>query len=799
MQSADANERVDVDPVLGDRVDALATWVTDIDGRLRAAELATGDEKTAKELRKAIEALSKHDPKLEKRVTDRVDVLGDRLATLASTVSTTAATLAGKDGEIAGLRRELEEVEKRIEGVVRDLGRGVDPKEINKLRSAVETLSAQRPARAPDSRIEALNGKVLFLTERVDTLATTVATTASGLAGREGDMAALRHRLDEATAAIASMTKELRRLERDESLPARLEELQAAVARTGQGLAAREQETAALRERIDEAYSRVGTAVSDLQQSLGGLSAQVTALETLPQATAAAIDGRTAELNERIDGLGGRLEAVANEVGAALRGLADRDSELATLHGEVETTRTHVDGIVSELRAALAALPEPGAVDAKLEARLAGLTGAVTVVTSRLEEIERGSAERIEAATARANEVGVDLEQLAARLDAVECEREAAAAQLVRADEVWIQERDWVRRQLERLAAAHAEGTQAADGVGPVLVELTARLDGLEAGRDAVSSEVARVSQTLEAERAALHARLETLAAASAAAAPAGEPDRLLTDLAARLEELEGRGAAVASELVRATTFWAEEIGALGTRLDQVAATAADAAPREDGEPTALVAALTARLEAMESDRDALAAEVGRVSASWVSGGGALSSRLDEVSGQLAQVESVSRSAAAAATAAASASAARPQDDAVAELRTLVDGLRARVASGEQELAALAGSRDLGTQLDELHRRVESVERWNPTLAAPGDSGVSGDGRFRLELRALELRMEHAEAAARENREAVLVQLERLASRVEWRLQRLEGALEPEVEEESAGAQVVPIRGGADL
>ena len=75
--------------VLAERVDALATWLSEIETRLRAAEVATGDEKTAKELRRAIQALSKHDPKLEERVGNRVDVLADRLATLASTVSTT--------------------------------------------------------------------------------------------------------------------------------------------------------------------------------------------------------------------------------------------------------------------------------------------------------------------------------------------------------------------------------------------------------------------------------------------------------------------------------------------------------------------------------------------------------------------------------------------------------------------------------------------------------------------------------------------------------------------------------------
>ncbi len=143
----------------------------------------------------------------------------------------------------------------------------------------------------------------------------------------------------------------------------------------------------------------------------------------------------------------------------------------------------------------------------------------------------------------------------------------------------------------------------------------------------------------------------------------------------------------------------------------------------------------------------------------------------------------------------------------MAQLRAYVDGLRLRVVSGEKELAALAGVRDAGARLDELARRLEAVELAGPiTIIPDSDVPLTGDGRFRLELRAVELRMEHAEAAARENREAVLTQLERLASRVEWRLQRLESAQEgytepvetPVESPVESGAQIVPIRGGAD-
>ena len=117
-----------------------------------------------------------------------------------------------------------------------------------------------------------------------------------------------------------------------------------------------------------------------------------------------------------------------------------------------------------------------------------------------------------------------------------------------------------------------------------------------------------------------------------------------------------------------------------------------------------------------------------------------------------------------------------------------------RLASSEQELATLVGTRDTTTRLDELTRRLESLERAPVVVAGRGDSAaLPGDGRFRLELRALELRMEHAEAAARENREAVLVQLERLAARIEWRFKRLEEEYESR-QPQAVGGQVVPLR-----
>ena len=783
-----------LDQGLAERVDSLATWLNEIEARLSATELATGDERTAKELRKALEALAKHDPKLEKRVTDHVAVLADRLETLASTISQTAAALAAKDGEIRGLRRELEGAERKIEALGGDSGRGVDAREIARLRAMIDAVAAQRPVRASDSRVDELGSRIRLLADRVDSMGATVAATAATLGRREGDLATLRERLDHGASQIEDVTAELRRLHREGDLVARLDGLHASVAVVNGGLAAREDEAAALRARIDEAYSRVGTVVTELQRALGGLSTQVAALATLPEATAAALEGRTAELDGRIDAVGQRLETVGAQVASGVREIEERSRDLAMLHGELDTHRSYVDSLVAAVRAELAALPDPSAPDPELDARLTGLAADVAAVATRLDEIAADAASRVAASVSRASVLEDALGELSTRLDSVEQEREAATAQLKRADEMWLEERDWVRRQLERLASAHEEAAETSGGVGDELAALRARLDEAAAGRAAVAEEIARVSHALDSERDSLQARLDDLAAAVADVGAQDASDQLAA-LAGRLDGLERTGAAVASELARATAVWASEIDSLGERLAGMDPGAPQDASLRLDETERIVGALAARLEKLEGDGGASSSELASAAEAWASERALLTERIEDVSGKLARVESAAQSAAAAAAVAA---AGNPDD--VAELRALVDGLRLRIASGEKERAELTNVRDVGTRLDDLARRLETVELAGPVTIVPNaESPLTGDGRFRLELRALELRMEHAEAAARENREAVLTQLERLASRVEWRLQRLEAAQEePHTEPEDTGARVVPIRGGAD-
>jgi chromosome segregation ATPase len=872
-----------------ERVDGIAAWIHDLDARVRAAELASGDEKTARELRRAVEALSKHDPKLEKRLTNRVDVLADRLATLASTVSTAAASLARKDGEIANLRRELEDGNKRVEGLVRQLARGANADEVEKLRAAVRAVQAERPGRSADARVDGLDGKVAYLNERVDTLATTVATTAAGLVGREGEIANLRQRLDQGAARIEQATAELRRMQGSSTLADRLDTLQSAVDATSAGLGARERDIAAVRGRIDEAYSRVGTVVAELQTSITTLSDQVAALETLPETTERALETRATELHVRVDSLASSLDSTAST-------LADKDAELAELGSSVTEVSERVDGVVRGLESVLERLPEPGTIDPAVADRLDQLSSSVVAATEQLAAVEATSSTRAEESAARGAALEGLLAGVSERLVALERDRAAATEELTRTSEEWTEEREWVRSRLEALAEAQTDASRAHEGFGPALGELTARLDATASEHATVAADVARISDALESEHRALRGELEALAGALAQATAADDSERMLGELAgrvgslegshvaasaevarvasalqeehralhaelealagdlatatagagtvpalqeltgrvdslegehaaasaemaglatleaehralqaelealvatvanahtstaesagpelgeltARLEKVERGGAAIASEVARTAAFWAAELEAIESKVDEVAGAKEVAAPGEDAATSGVLAELASRLAAVEGDRQAVSS---------------LGQRLEQVAAHLAEVESVTRDAAA-------APAPAQAGEELAELRVAVDGLRMRLASSEQELATLVGTRDLAVRIEEVSRRLETVERAPIALAAPDGGPLPGDGRFRLELRAVELRMEHAEAAARENREAVLVQLERLAARIEWRFQRLEAEYETRHPQAvGGGGQVVPLRPQAE-
>jgi chromosome segregation ATPase len=403
---------------LEERVEALAAWVDEVDARLRAAELLTGDEKTAKELRRAIEAAAKHDPKLESRLTNRVDVLTDRLATLASTVSITSAALARKDGDVAALRREVDQSGAQLDAVRSELGRRASTGDVEKLRATLATLSTQRPEPSND-RLDRFGGKVEWLSERVDTLATTVATTAAGLAGREGELAALRQRLDEDAAQIAKALDGLREQPRDEDLGRRLELLEHGVATTANGLAGKDADIAALRQRIDEAYEKIGAVIADIQRAVVGVSAQVAALEELPQVSAQAA-AHNDELEASIESMAEALRATTTRLETVEQGESSRGHMLEDLMARVrelkaarDSDREHVRESLEHLAAEIgerldATVRDREVVEVDLSRVLDTWASDRSSLEARFEDVERRLARTAE------------LDDLARRLDAVE-------------------------------------------------------------------------------------------------------------------------------------------------------------------------------------------------------------------------------------------------------------------------------------------------------------------------------------------------------------------------------------------
>ncbi|GIU95474.1 MAG: hypothetical protein KatS3mg012_1931 [Gaiellaceae bacterium] len=105
----------------------------------------------------------------------------------------------------------------------------------------------------------------------------------------------------------------------------------------------------------------------------------------------------------------------------------------------------------------------------------------------------------------------------------------------------------------------------------------------------------------------------------------------------------------------------------------------------------------------------------------------------------------------------------------IAQTRTQLEGLRMRLAAAERELAALSGSQHVADRINDVARRLAAIE---PAVELSRLSYVPTPESTRTgaELRALELRLERAEAAERETRIEFLTHLERLAQRIEERL-----------------------------
>ena len=758
---------------VGERIEALAGWIQELDAQLRALDVAS-DEKALKELRGALEAWSKRDPKFEERLTERVDVLSDRIATLSSAVNTTAAAHAGADGELASLRRELEQETAKLEAALqkRVQGSQVDAETIAELRRQVAELAAERPGKRGDKTTADLRARIDYVGERVDTLAKTVATTAAGLAGREGDVAALRRSLEQANAQLAELATSVRgsgsedvgkqvealagRLRKSEevvgsqlrSLHERLQEgvgaLEAKLASAAADLSTKEQALATVERELGELGQRVEDATRELREAIPSEAA-----------TLAELDERLRPLAEQVEALAAQARASEELVEARLGSLDERLQErAATLDATIRATAADVSRVDSLVRELQEAVPAEALTLAELDGRLSPLTEQGVELSRRLDEATADAAESLERESTRT--AGVErrlqdaerrlaaLDESGTRLDASVREAQAALAAL---DDVSPEDLDARLEPLgtavaalaarleeaERRAAEQSvDGESYAADVESLRTSLESRLDALEAGSESAVAEAAtRAAAAWREEQAWVREHLDALVQAVAETPTKTDVEEPLAGISARLDELERERAELAAEIARAGDAASAEQRALAAQIAELAEREAPVPPAEDEELKRLLVTFADRIE--------------------------------EIEGELT----------------AEKQAARAADLESADVRAALAALEARLAATEQ-LVVDDDAHGVEERVETLQTRLDSLEQ---AVATPRAAPLApGDGRLRVDLRALELRMEHAEAAARENLEAVLLRLERLAAR-----------LEPE-----AIGEVVPLRGGAE-
>ena len=179
---------------------------------------------------------------------------------------------------------------------------------------------------------------------------------------------------------------------------------------------------------------------------------------------------------------------------------------------------------------------------------------------------------------------------------------------------------------------------------------------------------------------------------------------------------------------------------------------------------------MTQRIEQIERDRDAVRDELARTATSWAAERASLQERVSELAARI-----VTGPMPAGSDAGGEAFAQSPKE--LDQLRIGVEGLRMRLAYHEKTVSDLAGSRSVVQRLDELSARLDQLAaivaggvnpagNANPVPALQLHSSETSDLMVRL--------LAEVERTRSESREKMLDQMEKIASRMDWRLQRLE-------------------------
>jgi chromosome segregation ATPase len=406
---------------------------------------------------------SRNENKQDERYAGRLDVLTERVDMLASTLSTTASAIAKKDGEIAGLRRDLELRDQQLQALAARAqagGAAADPRELHELRQTVAALVNERSKQAGTKQIDELATKVGLLGQRLETLSATVSTTAAGLAGRDGEVAAIRKYLESRPAVTTAA------LPPDAELKRQLDELGTGVVSTKMRIDGQASEIAALRAQLAEPHAPM----EELRAMLTTLRARVESLDGLRAGVSEEqLDERLAQTSAALDVLAQRIDSLATSVETATTSLAGKEQELAALHGHFTESSSRIDAIVDDLREALGAFPEvaPDAI-AAVATDLAATGERIEAIGQRLETLESSRTDDLVA-------------ELAERIEQVDKRVSSVSAEIARAKTLWPVALRSLEARLDDVVAARAQ-----ESTEPVAADVSATPSSTEhVGEDA--------------------------------------------------------------------------------------------------------------------------------------------------------------------------------------------------------------------------------------------------------------------------------------------------------------------------
>jgi hypothetical protein len=686
-----------------------------------------------------LEALASQEPDLAP-----VDELRTRVDDLAAAVErepdlTALAELRARVDDLAGaVEREpdtapLDEIRARLDEVAAATLREPDSAAVDELRLRVNLLAAtvaRQPDKEPIDEIRAQLDELAAAVERDESV--------SSLEGRVGE---LEHRLA-AAMPNSELREEMRRVA--ESTVAERESLaQALFARVEEitQTAPREEELTELRSRLDELAARP-TVDHGLQARVDEVAARLEGL--------GAVEGTIADLRTSLEGLDGQRVGDALAMGTRIDGLEATIDSIAGLEARL---RQGIDRELADRAKAFAARLD--GAENRLDT-VAALEERVAALASDLEQRPDGDALVGVAAELRAElaaladqsttaEPSERLLELSQKVDALG-ER---ADGLVRADEAaatTAEQAAWVRAELEALR----EATEARAGaVDSALAEADhARTTGQQELGNRVDEAVAELRKDLKAKANAFGSQLQTHSSETAA-------------LRASVEELQEATAGRATWEARFESMLEQRLDGLASRITDEVGAAREEAEQAAAALSEATGSLEARIEKLFGLRQA-EMQTARTASER------LAERVEALTGLRTDDAEAARAAA---------------EDLSARLESLAESLHAEAAD------ARAAAEGVATKFDDLQglraADLAAADSAGAELAARLDdhavrsaaAAFEVEQALREELGGIAARLEERDAQGIEAREDLRGELERVASSVGWRLERIEESL----------------------